>query len=98
MQRFDFFHRANSDYLDRLYQQYQKDPRSVDETWQAYFAGFDAAGGKAAPGGPPPLTIGVHNLVHTYRDLGHFIAHLDPLGHDRPTHPLLEVSDRKSVV
>jgi len=95
MQRFDLFHRANADYIDRLYQQYLKDPRSLDETWQAYFAGFDAAGGKpAADDREPPaaFTLGVHDLVHTYRDLGHFIAHLDPLGHDRPAHPLLELS------
>ena len=46
MQHFDFFHRANADYIDQLYQQYLKDPSSVEEIWQAYFAGFDAAGGK----------------------------------------------------
>ena len=93
MERFDFFHRANADYIDRLYQQYLKDPRSLDEGWQAYFAGFEAAGGKTAPSGAPAaFTLGVHDLVHTYRDLGHFIAHLDPLGHDRPSHPLLELS------
>jgi 2-oxoglutarate dehydrogenase E1 component len=32
------------------------------------------------------------NLVHSYRELGHFIANLDPLGHQPPeTHPLLEL-------
>ena len=93
MQPFDFFHRANADYIDRLYQQYLKDPGSVDARWQAYFAGFDAAGGKAGAGQPPArANLGVHDLVHTYRDLGHVIAHLDPLGHNRPSHPLLELS------
>ena len=91
MQRFDFFHRANTDYLERLYQQYLKDPASVDEMWQAYFAGFDAGAAKA-PAGAPLLTMGVHNLVHTYRDLGHFVANLDPLGYQRPSHPLLALS------
>jgi 2-oxoglutarate dehydrogenase E1 component len=32
------------------------------------------------------------NLVHSYRELGHFIADLDPLGHNRPTHALLDLS------
>ena len=91
MQRFDFFHRANADYIDQLYQQYLSDPYSVDEIWQAYFAGFDAAGGKGMHEGAP-LTMGVHNLVHTYRDLGHFLAHLDPLGRPRPAQPLLDLS------
>ena len=93
MERFDFFHRANAEYLDQLYQQYSRDPRSVDESWRVYFAGFNAAGGRpGATSAPPPLTMGVHNLVHSYRDLGHFIAHLDPLGHNRANHPLLEIA------
>src|SRR5436309_1746686 len=94
MQRLDFFTRANADYIDRLYEQYRRDPRSVDETWQTYFAGFDDAGGRTAAAGcgPAPLTIGVHKLVHTYRELGHFVAKLDPLGHDRGSLPLLELS------
>ena len=91
MQHFDFFHRANADYIDQLYQQYLKDPSSVEEIWQAYFAGFDAAGGKGMHEGAP-LTMGVHNLVHTYRDLGHFAADLDPLAQPRPPQPLLDLS------
>ena len=89
MQRFDFFHRANADYIDRLYQQYLKDPESVDPSWRAYFAGFEDAGG-AQP--TVPLTLGVQNLIHTYRDLGHFAARLDPLGKERPANPLLDLS------
>jgi 2-oxoglutarate dehydrogenase E1 component len=97
--RLDFVNRANADYIERLYEQYQRDPRSLDEFWQAYFAGFETAGGRGfhpATGAegekPRALTIGVHNLVHSYRELGHFVAKLDPLGHDRPNHPLLELS------
>src|SRR5687768_4578449 len=98
-ERLDFVNRANADYIERLYEQYQRDPRSLDEFWQAYFAGFETAGGRGfmpATGAegekPRALTIGVQNLVHSYRELGHFVAKLDPLGHDRPTHPLLELS------
>src|SRR5687767_10290590 len=110
MHMFDFVNRSNADYIDRLYQQYQKDPRSVDEPWLSYFAGFDNGIGRANGKGPttlsparapgnesehPPIQlgdIGVQNLVHTYRELGHTVAKLDPLGHDRPNHPLLELS------
>ncbi|HEX5242170.1 MAG TPA: 2-oxoglutarate dehydrogenase E1 component [Tepidisphaeraceae bacterium] len=91
--RGDLLNRANADYLDRLYDQYQRDPRSLDASWQAYFAGFDDAGGRTAPReSAPPLMIGVQNLVHSYRELGHFVASLDPLGHDRSSHPLLELA------
>jgi 2-oxoglutarate dehydrogenase E1 component len=105
MDSIDFINRANADYIDRLYQQYQTDPRSVDAYWQAFFAGFEAAGGRAgtlsaafepseSPQQPTDAKAGVEvkNLVHSYRELGHFIADLDPLGHNRPTHPLLEMS------
>jgi 2-oxoglutarate dehydrogenase E1 component len=95
--------RGNADYIDRLYTMYQTDPRSVDSYWQAFFAGFEAAGGRAAAltgafdgqeeFDPSQAKAGVEtkNLVHSYRELGHFIANLDPLGHNRPTHALLDL-------
>jgi 2-oxoglutarate dehydrogenase E1 component len=104
METLDFINRANADYIDQLYQQYQADPNSVDAYWRAFFAGFEAAGGKAVSltgafedtESPQPQDaragVEVKNLVHSYRELGHFIAQLDPLGHNRDTHPLLELS------
>ena len=93
MSRSDILNRANADYVDGLYEQFQRDPNSVDEVWQAYFRGFEDAGG--APGGghenPALLTLGVHDLVNSYRELGHFMATLDPLGKERPPHPLLDL-------
>jgi 2-oxoglutarate dehydrogenase E1 component len=102
-QSFDIINRANAEYIDQLYQQYQRDPRSIEPQWQAFFAGFySGAARNQTPGGTHPgeaphaeglLTTGVYDLVHSYRELGHFIAHLDPLGHDRPSHPLLNLSE-----
>jgi 2-oxoglutarate dehydrogenase E1 component len=105
MESFEIINRDNADYIDRLYQQYQADPRSVDPYWQAFFAGFEAAGGRAASltgafdqADPSQLdpsqakaSVETKNLVHSYRELGHFIANLDPLGHNRPTHALLDL-------
>jgi 2-oxoglutarate dehydrogenase E1 component len=103
MDTFDFVNRANAEYIDRLYQQYQKDPRSVDEHWKAFFAGFELGLDRTASSAAPPVdagaphtdwsTAGIFDLVHSYRELGHFVARLDPLGHDRPNHPLLELSN-----
>ncbi|HEX5103178.1 MAG TPA: 2-oxoglutarate dehydrogenase E1 component [Pirellulaceae bacterium] len=39
------------------------------------------------------LAEGVADLIHSYRELGHCNARLDPLGHDRPPNPLLELSE-----
>jgi 2-oxoglutarate dehydrogenase E1 component len=102
MESFDIINRENAEYIDQLYHEYQRDPRSVPPQWQAFFTGFDAGANRGAtPGGtqgePPPkkglLTTGVHDLVHSYRELGHFISRLDPLGHDRPSHALLNLSE-----
>jgi 2-oxoglutarate dehydrogenase E1 component len=104
MKPFDIINRSNADYIDRLHQQYLSDPQSVDEQWQAFFAGYEAAGGRQGTASaafaagdnasPTEATAGVEvkNLVHSYRELGHFIANLDPLGHPRPSQPLLELS------
>ena len=103
MDTFDFVNRANAEYIDRLYQQYQKDPRSVDDHWKAFFAGFELGLDRTASDTQPPAvagdvetdwsSAGIFDLVHSYRELGHFVAKLDPLGHDRPNHPLLELSN-----
>ncbi len=104
MDTFDFVNRANADYIDRLYQQYRKDPRSVDDQWKAFFAGFELGQDRSTAGtvttdtGPASSsadwsTAGIFDLVHSYRELGHFVSKLDPLGHDRPNHPLLELSN-----
>ncbi len=37
--------------------------------------------------------IGIVRLIDAYRDLGHFLAHLDPLAEPRGSHPLLELSE-----
>ena len=42
--------------------------------------------------GEGPQT-GVVRLIYGYRDLGHFLAHLDPLSEARTTHPQLELPE-----
>ena len=38
-------------------------------------------------------TIGVFDLIHSYRELGHLIANLNPLGGNPTSHPLLELEE-----
>ena len=102
MQALDFFHRANVDYLEQLLAQYERDPFSLDGQWRAFFAGLQVGADGYVP--PPPahsrseqrldrLNQAVFDLVHSYRELGHCAARLDPLGHDRPPQPLLALSE-----
>ena len=105
MVNLDFINRVNAEYVDSLYQEYLRDPQSVDPQWALFFAGFEAGrgalpsgNGAAAPAAlvaPPAVerNIGVFDLIHSYRELGHLIASLDPLGHSDTSHPLLEPSE-----
>jgi 2-oxoglutarate dehydrogenase E1 component len=49
MEAFAMISRDNADYLEQLYQQYRKDPRSLDAQWIAFFAGFDLGYGQPTP-------------------------------------------------
>jgi len=90
---FDFIARANSDYVESLYRQYQRDPSAVHERWALVFAGYDFArrDGAGAPAGTAPDDVA--NLVHQYRELGHLTADLDPLGTSPRSHPLLRLEE-----
>jgi 2-oxoglutarate dehydrogenase E1 component len=91
---------ANKDYIAEQYRRYQSNPQSVDEQWRLFFAGFELAadGGNGAAAAvtaearPAPV-IGVFDLVHSYRELGHLVAHLNPLAEKPAGHPLLEPSE-----
>ncbi|HZP43533.1 MAG TPA: 2-oxoglutarate dehydrogenase E1 component [Candidatus Binatia bacterium] len=96
---------ANKDYVAEQYRRYQADPGSVDEQWRLFFAGFELAtegngGGPAAAraeGGALPearaRTGEVLDLVHSYRELGHLMAHLNPLEPPPGEHPMLAPSE-----
>ncbi|MGH7279148.1 MAG: thiamine pyrophosphate-dependent enzyme, partial [Candidatus Rokuibacteriota bacterium] len=80
--------RANPDYVESLYGQFRRDPASVDERWALVFAGYEWA--REGGGGAGPA---IADLVHAYRELGHLVADLDPLGGSPRTHPLLRLPE-----
>ena len=41
----------------------------------------------------PGKFMQIGDLVHSYREMGHLVANLDPLGHNMNHHPLLELSE-----
>jgi 2-oxoglutarate dehydrogenase E1 component len=100
----DSFTLANKDYLEEQYRRYQADPTSVDAEWATFFAGFELGTGgngaalarRAATAERPAAAervLGVFDLIHSYRELGHLVAHLNPLGPPPEGHPLLEPSE-----
>ena len=92
---------ANKDYVAEQYRRYQADPTSVDARWAAFFAGFELANGN---GGTPAALIegatsaaervlDASDLVHSFRELGHLVAHLNPLEPRPMGHPLLDPAE-----
>ena len=43
MDKFSYIANAHGEYIDGLYQSYNQNPASVDESWQKFFEGFDFA-------------------------------------------------------
>jgi 2-oxoglutarate dehydrogenase E1 component len=90
----DFVNRANAEFIDQLYERYRNDPESLEPTWRAFFAGLEI--GRDETGGAGPVASGAgrntFGIVNAYRELGHLLAHIDPLSDPPLSHPLLELS------
>ena len=84
---------GNAEYVDQLYNAWSADSGSVPREWQLFFSGFDFA---ADTGSAPRVAQGdaqarVDSLIFAYRNLGHMIAQVDPLGEWPTSHPELEI-------
>lgn len=78
--------------LDHLYRQWRSAPESLPADWRAWFAGFDLGQEAAAPDTREHdfKQSAVQSLIYRYRDIGHLLAHTDPLSPPPTSHPLLE--------
>jgi 2-oxoglutarate dehydrogenase E1 component len=88
----DLVNPSNISYLEQLFEQYRADPNSIPEQWRTFFAGFELGLDRSAPPGESTVTgnaiPGIFDLVHSFRELGHHSADLDPLKlQERPEHP-----------
>jgi len=83
----------NAEYLDELYEQWRHDPSQLGYDWQSFFRGFELAKCprtcKAAA--EAKLQSKVASLIYAYRDQGHMMADLDPLGNNLDLHPDLQL-------
>ena len=84
---------ASSDYVEQMYEQWQEDPSSLGEEWRLFFSGFDLAirPTSAVASERASDQSKVVSLIFAYRNLGHLISDLDPLGDNLEGHPLLEL-------
>ncbi len=93
--------RWNLDLIEENHQRWRNDPLSVEESWRAFFEGYELA--TTASGAPPgEVDLGaaqaqsaVTRLVDAYREIGHYLADLDPLKLTprRDSHELLDLTE-----
>lgn len=95
MDNYSYISNADVGYLDQLYQNYQKDPSSVDVSWQKFFEGYDFSAqrhGENGNGGvktDDSLSIKetqVRNLIFVYRSFGHLKSKTNPVRERRNHH------------
>ncbi|HMB07520.1 MAG TPA: multifunctional oxoglutarate decarboxylase/oxoglutarate dehydrogenase thiamine pyrophosphate-binding subunit/dihydrolipoyllysine-residue succinyltransferase subunit, partial [Isosphaeraceae bacterium] len=92
--------RWNLDLIEEYHQRWRNDPASVDDTWRIFFEGFEL--GQSGDGRPGTdvdhdaarAQAAVTRLIDAYREIGHYLADLDPLKLNprRDSHEQLELS------
>ncbi|MCB9182815.1 MAG: 2-oxoglutarate dehydrogenase E1 component [Flavobacteriales bacterium] len=109
MDQLSYLSNVDSAWLDDLYQQYRKDPSSVETGWARFFEGFDfaqALNGGSVEGGtaPSPAPGGnerfekefrVIELINAYRTRGHLFTKTNPVRDRRSYSPTLAIENFK---
>ncbi len=83
---------SSPEYVDELYRQWKNDPGSLTDEWQAFFSGFEFGAGSGVPSSQEAADQSrVAGLIFAYRNVGHFIADVDPLGDDDLHDPIFDL-------
>ncbi|MFO0958931.1 MAG: 2-oxoglutarate dehydrogenase E1 component [Isosphaeraceae bacterium] len=84
--------RSQLEWIEQQYQSWREDRASVDPSWQIFFEGFDLGYDRSGEGAGR-TQAGVTRLIDRYREIGHYLADLDPLRLSPPleSHELLEL-------
>jgi 2-oxoglutarate dehydrogenase E1 component len=85
----------NAEYIDAMYEVYLQNPDSLSAEWQTFFQGFQLA---TCPRTCVAATQArdqsrVASLIYAYRNQGHLIANIDPLGNNLQKHPALALEN-----
>lgn len=107
MKDFQYITNSHPGYIEGVYNDFIKDPESVDPEMRKFFEGFDFAvsTGKVSPkmNGLTPIAeavvtnldkeFGVFGLIQAYRQRGHLIAKTNPIRERKDRNPSLSLSD-----
>jgi 2-oxoglutarate dehydrogenase E1 component len=84
MQRPNIAQINNLELIEDYYERFRADPHSLDESWRSFFEGYElgrdphAAAPRVDPGAAQAQAA-VTRLIDAYRELGHYLADIDPL-------------------
>src|SRR3954452_3052977 len=100
MNRSTVANRWNLELIEANYQRWRTDPASVDDSWRLFFEGYEL--GQSGDGmarsdvdhDAARAQASVTRLIDAYREIGHYLADLDPLKLNRPreSHELLDLA------
>ncbi|HRF79789.1 MAG TPA: 2-oxoglutarate dehydrogenase E1 component, partial [Flavobacteriales bacterium] len=109
MDKYSYLSNVDSAWLDDLYQQYQKDPASVETGWARFFEGFEfaksteegadttdkPARSTSAPSGNERFEkeFRVVELITAYRQRGHLFTKTNPVRDRRQYAPSLDLEN-----
>jgi len=108
MKDFQYITNSHPGYIEGLYNDFVKDPNSVDEDMRKFFEGFDFAiasnsipapvNGKADHKTALPATnldkeFAVFRLIHAYRRKGHLVAKTNPIRERKDRHANLGLNN-----
>lgn len=107
MKDFQFITNAHPSYIENLYQDFVKNPESIDGEMRKFFEGFDFAvlsgnipangnvpktAGTQVAGAPIEKELAVYQLIQAYRKKGHLIADTNPIRKRKDRNANLELS------
>ena len=109
MKDFQYITNSHPSYVENVYNEYVKNPESVDADMKKFFEGFDFAmangvgtNGKTTAETIPNSTgstsdldkeFAVYQLIQSYRKKGHLIADTNPLKKRKDRHAGLELNN-----
>jgi 2-oxoglutarate dehydrogenase E1 component len=90
-----FLSNIDPEVIDKLYNDYKRDPELVDETWRKFFQGFDFALANYGSnrGELYDSEVKVLNLIDAYRKRGHLFTKTNPVRSRREYRPTLDIEN-----
>lgn len=97
MDKFSYMSNAHSAAIEDLYEQYRKDPESVEFGWRKFFEGFEFQKADYSEGGAVSENMHkefkVLNLINGYRSRGHLFTKTNPVRERRKYNPTLDIEN-----